>query len=42
VGGWSSGELRLNEKKKTQLQIWIITIDIRNKKKEVGVLKTWT
>jgi hypothetical protein len=37
VNGWSSGELRLNEKSKVLVQAWIITIDIKDKNKEVIV-----
>jgi hypothetical protein len=37
VNGWSLGYLKLNEKNKTLAQVWIIVIDIRDKKKEVGI-----
>jgi hypothetical protein len=37
VNGWSLGYLKLNEKNKALVQVWIIAIDIRDKKKEVGI-----
>ncbi len=41
MNGWSSIKLKLNEENKVPVQAWIVIVDTKDKKKEVGVQKTW-
>lgn len=41
MNGWSSRELRLNEENKALVRTQIITIDIGDKNKKVGVQIAW-
>jgi hypothetical protein len=42
MNGCSLGEPRLNEESKTLVQIWIVTTNTSDKKKELGVQRAWT
>jgi hypothetical protein len=42
MNGWTSRELRLNEESKAPIRTKIITIDIGDNNKKVGVRKSWT
>jgi hypothetical protein len=42
MNGWSLGESRLNEENNVPIWAWIVTTDTWDKKKEVGVQRTWT
>ncbi len=42
MNGCSLGKLRLNEESKILVQVWIVTTNTSDKRKELGVQRAWT